>query len=326
MLPVAGVGGLPTTSLDAPITAVFLFLFVLGAIAHMTILQVNLKRGKKFIMSGMIFGFCMARITASTLRLVWSTHHNSIPIAIAANIFMAAGVLLLFVINLIFTQRVMRATHPDWAWTKWFSLLFKVYYASIVVLLIALITATVQSFYTLNPRTRSIDRTVQLVGSTYFAVASFLPLPLLAINYILPTQTRVEKFGEGRFRTKVWILILSSILLTFGAAFRAGIAYVPRPVAHPAWYHSKAVFYCINFLIEIVVVALFAVIRVDKRFIIPNGSKGPGDYTGTKEGVELERSSSWGDRINDEEETFDGETRVDVDGEKRDVEARGTSA
>jgi len=52
----AGLGGLPTKSLDDPICAVFLALFAMGAVAHMTILQVNLRRKKKFIMSGLIFG------------------------------------------------------------------------------------------------------------------------------------------------------------------------------------------------------------------------------------------------------------------------------
>ena len=221
----------------------------------------------------------MARITATTLRLVWSTHQHDVQIAIAANIFVAAGVLLLFVINLIFTQRIIRATHPHIGWTKWSSLGLKLYVGTIIIMLIALITATVQSFYTLNPRTRRIDKEIQLVGSTYFAVAAFLPIPLLLTSMLLPKRTRVEKFGEGRFRTKIYTVLFTSVLLSFGAAFRAGVAYVPRPLAHPAWYHSKAVFYCINFLIEIIVVATFAIMRIDKRFHVPNGAKGPGDFT-----------------------------------------------
>jgi hypothetical protein len=56
----ASIGGTPTTSLDDPITSVFLVLFVIGAITHMTILQINLRRGTKFAMSGMLFGFCSA--------------------------------------------------------------------------------------------------------------------------------------------------------------------------------------------------------------------------------------------------------------------------
>merc|ERR1712093_697827 len=131
-LPMANLGGLPMKHIDDPITAVFLFLFVLGAIAHMTILIVNLKRGHKFIISGLLFGFCMARITTCTMRLVFASYARNVHIAIAAQIFVAAGVLLLFIINLIF--------------------------------------CTVQAFYTLSPTIRDIARIVQLVGSTSFAV------------------------------------------------------------------------------------------------------------------------------------------------------------
>jgi hypothetical protein len=67
----AGLGGVPTTTIDDPIIAVFMFLYVLGGATHMTIFQLNRRKGHKFIVSGVIFGFCMARITACVLRLVW---------------------------------------------------------------------------------------------------------------------------------------------------------------------------------------------------------------------------------------------------------------
>ncbi|KAL2066369.1 hypothetical protein VTL71DRAFT_2440 [Oculimacula yallundae] len=323
--PVANLGGIPTKNLDDPITAVFLFLFVLGAAAHMTILQVNMRRGHKFIISALLFGFCMARITTCTMRLVFISYPHNVSIAIAAQIFVAAGVLLLFIINLIFTQRVIRARHPLWAWSKAFSLAFKIYYVSIVLLLIALIFCTVQAFYTLDTNIRRIDRDIQLLGGTYFAVAAFLPFPLLALNFLIPRPKanpstdfhRVDKFGTGRYRTKIYILLLSSALLTFGAAFRAGTAYLPRPRNDPAWYHSKACFYLVNFTVEILVVALYVVIRVDKRFYVPDGSKGPGDYQGRKEGDEVVREEGFLGRINSEEEAFGGgevrEKNADVD-------------
>jgi len=112
-------------------------------------------------MSGLLFGFCMARITTMTMRLVWCTYATNIHIAIAAQIFVAAGVILLFIINLIFAQRIVRASHPQWAWAHWFSMAFKVYYASIIAMLVALIFCTVQSFYTLDYNIRRIDRDVQ---------------------------------------------------------------------------------------------------------------------------------------------------------------------
>jgi hypothetical protein len=312
----AGLGGSPSITLDDPITSIFLVLFIIGAALHMTILQINQRRGKKFLMSGMLFGFCMARTVTCTMRLVWSTHLHNVSVAIAAQIFVQAGVLLLFIINLIFAQRILRASHPHWAWTKWVSWAFKIYYASIVALLVALITCTVQSFYTLDMNIRRIDRDVQLVGTTYFAVAAFLPIPLVFLRVILPKKVEhVDKFGEGRFRTKIRVLLFSTFMLTLGAAFRAGTSYLPRPQSNPAWYHSKACFYIFNFTIEIIVVYLYAYIRVDKRFIIPNGAHGPGSYgAGQQEKKEV---SSILDRVNSEEEVFDGEVPAG-NGEKSD--------
>ena len=190
----AGLGGLPNKSLDVPVTSVFLVLFIIGAVAHMAILQINLrKHHKKFYFSGMLFGFCMARITAMTMRLVWATHLEDISVAIAAQVVVAAGVILLFIVNLVFAQRIIRATHPQFAWSKWFSLLFMLYYASIVIMLIALITCVVQSFYTLSKNTRRIDHDVQLVGSTYFAFGAFLPIPLIIFTVLLPRRKEPRK-------------------------------------------------------------------------------------------------------------------------------------
>jgi hypothetical protein len=285
----------------------------------MIILQVNLRRKKKFIMSGLVFGFCMARITTMTMRIVWASYPHNISVAIAAQVFVSAGVLILFIVNLIFAQRIVRASHPHWAWAKWFSVAFKLYYASIVLMLVALITCTVQSFYTLNHNTRRIDRDVQLVGGTYFAVAAFLPIPLLFLRVIIPDRPPIEKFGHGRFRSKIFILLFSSVMLTLGAAFRAGINYVPRPSTDPAWYHSKECFYLFNFTIEIIVVYLYAIIRVDKRFHIPDGSHGPGDYIGiSKTGAE--RRTSFGDRVLDEEQVFEDGSAVALTTRRTDME------
>lgn len=97
---------------------------------------------------------------------------------------------------------------------------------------------------------------------------------------MIPRNTRVEKFGSGRFRSKIFILLLSTALLTLGAAFRVGINYMnPRPRNDPAWYHSKACFYIFNFTVELLVIILYIVVRVDTRFFVPNGSRQAGDYS-----------------------------------------------
>lgn len=270
----------------------------------MTILQLNQRRGHKFLMSGMMFGFCMARLTTCAMRIAWATHPTHVPLAIAAGIFVSAGVVLLFIVNVIFAQRIVRAAHPHFGWHKALSLVFKAIYALIVLTLIMVIIVTVQSFYTLNHNTRQIDRDIQLYGGTYFTSVAFLPIVMVIVGLLMPRKTRLEKFGAGRFRSKIVILLLAAVLLTLGAAFRTGTNYLPpRPRNEPAWYHSKSCFYTFNFLVEILVVILYAVVRVDLRFHVPNGASKPGDYSGVNRKVEKQ-----GDviaRIRSEEEVFD---------------------
>ncbi len=125
----------------------------------------------------------------------------------------------------------------------------------------------------------------------------------------LPRKTRVEKFGSGRWRTKIAILLTSSTLLCLGAAFRAGTNFKnPRPINSPAWYHAKWCFYFFNFTVEITVVYLYLILRVDRRFYIPDGSKGPGDYLRDQNGREKGgRPTSGGSDtlVLSEEEVFD---------------------
>ncbi|MCJ1479679.1 hypothetical protein MMC13_008365 [Lambiella insularis] len=322
----AALGGLPTIALDVPITAVFMFLYLCGAASHMTIFQVNRRRGHKFLMSAAMFGFCMTRTVTCIMRIVWATRPTNVSIGIAASIFVAAGVVLLFVINLVFAQRILRATHPKHGWHPLVDLSFTLLYALIVASLIILISFTVLTFYTLDPYKRQVARDLQLYGGTLFAVVAFLPIPMVLLGIILPRKSRVEKFGSGRFRTKVSILLTAAFLLSLGAWFRISTSYLtPRPGNNPAWYQSKACFYVFDFGVEIVVILLYVLVRVDRRFYIPNGSKGPGDYLGlglkAEVNGDIEKTEEEGrtvTRLMSEEEVFD-----DVPAEE--VESTGTS-
>ena len=52
----------------------------------------------------------------------------------------------------------------------------------------------------------------------------------------------------------------------------------PRPKTHPYWFDSKACLYIFYFSLELIVLYLYVVVRVDKRFYIPDHAKGPGSY------------------------------------------------
>jgi hypothetical protein len=148
---------------------------------------------------------------------------------------------------------------------------------------------------------------------------AFLPIPMVIVGLLVPRKTRLEKFGSGRWRSKIAILLTSATILTLGAAFRTGTNFKnPRPRDDPAWYQAKWCFYFFNFVLEIIVIYMYLALRVDLRFHIPNGSKGPGDYagepaTGNTEKEEDRPASGWSAaRILPEEEVFDDQSPVET--------------
>jgi hypothetical protein len=249
-------------------------------------------------------------------------------IAIAAQVFVSAGVVILYIVNLIFAQRVMRATHPNFGWHTTMSMAFKALYSLIVITITMVIVVGVQSFYTLNTNIRRIDRDVQLYGLTFFAVVAFIPLPLVIGGLIVPRRHKLDKFGHGRWRTKIRILLIASLLVALGAAYRAGTSWktpVPQTLPMPAYFH-KGAFYMINFGVEIIVVYMYAILRVDRRFHIPNGASGPGSYSEKNAGAPESSVASpepprvGVPRVFSEEETFDEDEFAEAQSRGRDVE------
>lgn len=77
----------------------------------------------------------------------------------------------------------------------------------------------------------------------------------------------------------------------------------PRPINDPPTYFNKGCFYFFNLTVEVLVIFLYVIVRVDLRFHVPDGSKGPGDYSGRNLADEKEGDMAM--RINTEEEVFD---------------------
>ncbi|KAF1838068.1 hypothetical protein BDW02DRAFT_50321 [Decorospora gaudefroyi] len=286
-------GGAPVKHVDIPAQSVFMFFFLVGAAVHMKIFQKNRARGHKFLPSLFIFLFCMSRIITSILRIALVCNPRDVSLAIATQIFVAAGVLILFIINLIFAMRLVRSTHPSLGWHPAISISFKVLCALVGLTLVAVIAATVQSFYTLDANARATCLGLQRYGATFLAIIAVLPLPVTALTLLIP-HSPLDRFGIGRLRTKVVVLLISTTLLSLGAWYRSGVALqtpVPRTQPLPG-YLGKAPFYIFNFLVEIQTVLMYAILRVDLRWHVPNGAKGPGSYAKTQkpEDVELQVS------------------------------------
>ncbi|KAF2829289.1 hypothetical protein CC86DRAFT_453938 [Ophiobolus disseminans] len=286
-------GGPPVKRIDIPAQIIFMLLFVVGAVVHMKIFKGNRSRGHKFLPNLFILFFCMSRILTCILRTASVSLPRNVRLAIAAQIFLAAGVLILFIINIVFAIRLVRSTHRDFGWHPAFGIAFKLLFIVVGATLVMVITGTVQSFYTLNPEIRATDRSLQLYGSTLLAVVATLPLFMVALTLLIP-YSPLDEFGTGRLRTKVITLVVSATLLSIGAWYRCGIAWqppVPRSQPLPG-YLGKAPFYILNFLIEFQTVIMYAVLRVDQRWHIPNGAKGPGSYSRSQHLADVEMQDS----------------------------------
>lgn len=222
----------------------------------------------------------MSRIVTCTLRIASVSLPTNLRLAIAASIFVAAGVLIVFIINLLWAQRIVRSLHPHIGWHKSISIIFRILYVLIGLTLACVITATVQTFYTLRPRTRKIDRSLQLYGATFLAIISSLPILIVFGALVAPRRVTLDRFGAGRLRTKIAILLTGASLATLGAWYRCGTSWqTPVPMTQPLpTYFHKACFYVFNFGMEILIVYFYAIMRVDLRFHVPNGAKGPGSY------------------------------------------------
>ncbi|KAI2464262.1 hypothetical protein F4781DRAFT_80745 [Annulohypoxylon bovei var. microspora] len=299
----ASVGGLPTVIPDVPVAAVFIAIYATFAATNMTIYQLNNRRGHKFIPSVALFGFCMARIMTLVLRIVWSTRHTNVSLAIAAGIFVNAGVLVVYVVNLIFAQRILRAKQPTLGWNGVLRILYKIFFVGVVCALIMVITALVLSVYTLNSYTLRACRDVQLTSGTYLLVFTTIPIFLVAAAYLLPKSPNEEVFGEGSMKSKTIIVLSVTCLCIINSGFRVGTAWSPQRLAsNPAWYHGKAPFYVFNFALEIIMLFILVLSRVDKRFHVPDGSSKRGNYSSSIESS----TESVGDTSVEKEERGEG--------------------
>jgi hypothetical protein len=228
----------------------------------------------------------MTRIIATSLRIAWSQHPRNVSLGMAAGIFVYAGIPILFIANLFFAERIVRAQHPHFGWARPFSAIVPASIIITIPTILVLISAVIVQFYTYQAGPQQAVRDMQLYGQSFFAVLATLPLFIVGISSaarahpnIRMTRT-MDKFGSGSMRAKIAISIISAIILSVGAWYRAGTAYLqPTPQNAPSPdYFSKASFYVFNFTLEIIVVYSWLALRIDTRFFVPDGAKGPFSY------------------------------------------------
>ncbi|ETS73352.1 hypothetical protein PFICI_14957 [Pestalotiopsis fici W106-1] len=231
-------------------------------------------------MTWMLFVFCVIRLVTCSTRIAWAANPTSSKLAVAAQVFNSAGIIIIYIVNMIFAQRILRSKQPKLGWNGLFRIVFKILCALIVGSLIMAIVALVVSINTTNLHTLRSIHDVILASSTYSLVLAVFPSCMLGVAYLLPSSPDEETFGTGSQGKKSAILLISCSLAIIIAGFKTGTTWEPtRSALNPAWFDSKAAFYCFDFMLEVIILAIFLVSRVDNLFHVPNGCKGPGDYT-----------------------------------------------
>jgi len=221
-----------------------------------------------------LVGFCCVRLITFSLRLSCAVRPSNVQLALASNVFLNAGIPILYIINLFFAQRIIRAQHPRLGWHRSVSVLGRATLALIVLTLVTLIYSGVQQAYTLDANLRRIVHDIQLYGVTCYCFIAFLPLPIILISLVLPKRVPTEKFGVGHFRIKIFVLVTCSILLTIRAVWATTAAWLkPVPIFGNTipWYLNKPTFYTVQLLTELIVVYMFILVRIDRRFYTPDG-------------------------------------------------------
>ncbi|KAF2861810.1 hypothetical protein K470DRAFT_263448 [Piedraia hortae CBS 480.64] len=277
-------GGTPALVPDVPINAVFLGLFLLAGTLHLATLQTNHQRGRTFGVSTLMVVFCAIRVVSMSVRVIWSSFPHIVGLGIAAIALIYAGVAFPLIANLIFTLRILRAQHPHLGWSRVVSMGFNALIATIVATDLLMMIVVIYAFFTHSIGSWKAVRIIQLYGETFFAATAFLPIMTVLVSTIgrgssrARTRRPIDRFGAGRMRHKILLVLASAILLTLGSTWRAATLWLP--VHKHRWYRSKACFYIFTFAMELSVTLLWSIVRVDKQFHIPNGAQGPYSYGG----------------------------------------------
>lgn len=213
----------------------------------------------------------MSRVIACALRIAITYNPQNLKVTIASTVFLNAGPVLVYLLNLALAHRIIQALYPR---TRRHASVFYLFMAlSLLTVLIVgmVLTAIVQSFFKLNANTHRIDRDVQLAGLTYFAGVSFLPLPL-AIYAILPKGRRgmLSYFGHHKPEANAIILAAGTLFICLGATYRCATIWSwPVSFKNPEpEYDNMGCFYVFYFTMDVLVIFLYGIGRIDQLFFV----------------------------------------------------------
>lgn len=128
---------------------------------------------------------------------------------------------------------------------------------------------------------------IRKFASVWFIIFVFAPIPIVIVAKY--TSSSEQNFGKkGSLMTKVIIVLVTAAVLSNFYPNAESFLYFTNPMTalstgvrisgvfsprrspnNPFWFETRAAFYVFLGVLEICVVALFAVTEVDQRFFVP---------------------------------------------------------
>ena len=254
-------GQYPSPIPDIPICAVLLVIYLAMAVANLVTLKAGQKQtGQIFIPSGMQIGLCMSRLVSLCLRIAWAKHVGDRDVAIAASIFVLAGVIVLEIVNMILFFRLLVRIHPSLEESVQFRTFKKVVYLFLApIVLVETVVPGIQSQLVTSAAIRNKD--VVALKISIIVQALYCGVPLVGSLYLVAAS----KIRSGDI-FKMWTMVLfNAFWLTFEQCFRTAQSF-HREVY---WLQSKPTFYCVIFIPEILVVGSNLLRGMQKTFWHP---------------------------------------------------------
>ncbi|KUI62715.1 hypothetical protein VP1G_09832 [Cytospora mali] len=267
-LDTAQIGGLPSVSVDIPPLAVFLALYATSAMISIILFEHQRRRHFSCTIPVILFLFSGERVLTCVLRMVWAFKLTNVRVAVASQVFSQAGVLLLFLLNLILAERIWLDRKVR-ARTRLRLRIALITLSTLTVsALIMEIASIIVSVYTLDQKTISTCRNVQRTGATYFLILATTPLAMLALAFLTSPASSTKRQGTSSGElVRFPVTIVSSVLCILNAGFKTGVVWTPpRSLFDPAWYHSRACLYVFGFTAEVCVLILLYATCADVKF------------------------------------------------------------
>ncbi|KAK0669944.1 hypothetical protein QBC41DRAFT_390746, partial [Cercophora samala] len=209
-----------------------------------------------------------------------------------------AGIALLYITNLILTRRWVR----DYAIFGYRTLVkgfFRFWAAVVIICLVMAVVVSVNRYFTHDEAILQECRNVVLVASAVLTLVALLPV-LTVGGVMMGGMEDREAVGReyARVRARRGLLVVTGVLLTVEAGFRLGVRVGDRPWGGEGWYHSRAAYYCLGYMLEVVVVWLLTGARVW------GGFRTGEVYKGHWPGGGRPRVERWAEWVNTEGEVY----------------------